>query len=349
MEKPPGLWKTLPKYINIELGNDKGAGDMKKIFLLGIPVIVFLSLGVLFFVTNFQEVDSESYGDLHVDISKDEINIYIKDGEDKYIGYHMIHDKKKLNKKKVASNYDVWSLDGASQYTRNQYGRFKENLELVTTGEWELAIREEGANDFFGGNAHGDEIMTLIEVIIDGDEVDLNNRENYEANDIRIITTSELYRDNTITEEPELAGYHFKEYTFNKDGLNLNQKVEFVKSLTIDVAYLGMIPTLRESGKTQITDTYKIDDDPTEYDVSYEDGKLGDPLEGNKVTIYGEDSNVVVSMEILDKKTNIPSRVLVWNNSRYNKMYFIYASDGYQTEPGEVWGQTTKYDILVDD
>ena len=41
MEKPPGLWKTLPKYINIEIGNDKGAGDMKKIFLLGIPVIIF--------------------------------------------------------------------------------------------------------------------------------------------------------------------------------------------------------------------------------------------------------------------------------------------------------------------
>src|SRR5690606_27777920 len=133
------------------------------------------------------------------------------------------HELTRLNTKRNASNYDIWNLNGASQCERDKYGRFIEKLELVTEGEWELAIREVGAKDFFGGDAHGDEITTSIEVFVDGDKIDLNKREGYEANEFRIMASSDLYRDNTMTEKLELAGHHLKNYVFNKEGLTLDQ------------------------------------------------------------------------------------------------------------------------------
>lgn len=320
-----------------------------KVILFFITAMLILPAGIYYSNENnfFSKYDSKNYKDLFVDIDRDEVNIYVREKDINYIGYNFIHDEKKLNRRKNASNYNVWKLNGASYYERNKYGSFKEKLELVTTGEWELAIREKGANDFFGGSAHGDEITSSISIYVDGSEVDLDEISSHEASQLDIKVKSELYRDNTFVDDIQLAGYHEKEYSFDKDGLILSQEVEFTKSLTIDRAYLGMLPMARNDGKKKVTDTYTIDDDKKEYDVSFVKKELNDLTDGKKLTIFSKDSGVKATMEIIDKKSKITPQVLVWNDKKYNKMYFIYATDDYQTEIGENWAQVTKYEISV--
>ena len=134
----------------------------KIIAITVVSIVLFIAIYLSLENNMWVKVDQEGYEDIHVDVNNNKIDVYVRDDHGDYIGYHIIHDERAIDKNKVASNYDVWKINGANQYSRNDYGRFKEELALVTEGEWELAIREEGANDFFGGNAHGDELTQSI-------------------------------------------------------------------------------------------------------------------------------------------------------------------------------------------
>lgn len=312
-------------------------------------IVSLVAIGIYYSYENnfFKRYSADNYKDLFVDVKKDRLNVYVKFNENEYIGYRFIHDKKKLNTKKKISNYDVWKLNGASYYERNKYGSFWEKLELVTTGEWELAIREKGANDFVGGNAHGDEINTNLNLFLDGDEVSLDEKGSYEADELEFKVESDLYRNNTLANGLDPLGQQKKTYNFNYNGLILEQEVNFDKSIIVDRAYLGMLPMLRDDGNKKVTDTYRIDDNKKEYDVSGVKKELNVLVYGEKLVIYSEDSGVEATMEILEKGSDIPPQVLVWNDSKYNKMYFIYATDDYEVESGEEWSQITKYNITV--
>lgn len=68
-------------------------------------------------------------------------------------------------------------------------------------------------------------------------------------------------------------------------------------------------------------------------------------VESSKATIFGSESGIAATVEIIDKTTDIPTVFFVSNSESYNKLYFSYNHTSYQTEVGEVWEQTTHYDI----
>ena len=284
-------------------------------------------------------------GSIDVYISSSEIN------SDKYIGYHVDHSVKGFNKKLNSSNYDVWNLSGANEFRRTSENGFMFINKIVTTGEWDLALREKGANDFVGGVLHGDEITTDIELYIDNEKVDPNVRVEKEAKEIKIIIESDLYRDNTITDQLEKIAVHNKTYTFDKDGLIIDQGVIFNQSLELERSYLAMLPILRKSdGKTgsQITDKITTNYDNREYDVPEEGFKIPEltNVEANIATISGELSGISATVEIIEKSPkDAPSTFTLSNAPYYNKFYFTFIEDGHRVVKDEVWSQTTKYKI----
>lgn len=277
-----------------------------------------------------------------------DISVYIKGSNNtsnKYIGYHFKHQINGLDKTLSGSNYDVWNLFGASEAERYESlgkSEFRITKNVVKSGEWELAIKEQGANDFTGGAIHGDEITTQVSLSVDGTVVELNKVTRKEAKEVKFTTKTDLFRDNTITTGLQKIAKHSKTYTFDKTGLKLEQEVEFSEPLVLDRSYLSMLPILRND-KEQITDTIEIDD--KEYDVSNENFLIPELnyVKAKKVKIYGKNSGISATLEVLNRSPENQPLLMVSNAPIYNKIYFSFVGDGYKVSPGDRWTQVGKY------
>lgn len=327
-------------------------------------VIVLLSVGIIFilaaayFLDNRRAPNGEvAANPNHVDedfstekifVESDgegEIFVYVKGskgGSNKYIGYQLNHLTKELNKEEEVSNYNLWKINGAGEYSRDVLDTFRLRTEVVRSGEWEMALWERGATDFVGGSAHGDEVMTSVQAFMDGKEISLDEAIDIETDNFEIKTISDVYRDNTITSEPEVIGEHHKIYTFNKDGLSLEQSVSFNQPVLMYRPYLTMLPILRDKDGEQITDTYTAND--KEYDISTDQFEE-EYMESEKATVFGKESGISATVEITDKNVNTPTIFHVANASNYNKLYFAFTRDDFQVNAGDEWKQTTLYDI----
>ncbi len=289
--------------------------------------------------------------EIYIYYLKGKIDIFVKGSNkesDNYVGYRIQRSQKELKRDVKSSNYDVWNLNGAYEYRRHSEDGFRNLAKIVKEGEWELALKEKGASDFVGGSLHGDEITTGATLYIDGEETELGGLIKERAKEISFVTSSDLYRDNTMTEKLEKIAEHNVEYTFNSNGLTVDHEVKFLEHLSLEKSYLAMIPILRKSNEdsgNQITDTLVINDD--KYDVS-ESGFTIPGLnnrESSNAKIFSEDSGISASIEIFKKEPSLPTSFLISNSKYYNKIYFAFNPNEYQASKGEIWKQTTHYKI----
>jgi hypothetical protein len=293
--------------------------------------------------------------EIFVDSFSGEINIYLKTNSqsDKYVAYHIKHSEKSLNKEEESSNFDVWNLTGVNEVVPSQYGGFRNIEKIVTTGEWELALKEKGASDFIGGTLHGDEITTSLQMEIDGEQIEVEDLTKKSGKTMKFTTVSDLYRDNTISEELTKIGLHKKTYIFDKDGLTIEQNVEFLEDLSIEKSYLAMLPILRksngENGK-QITDTVKINKQEEEYSVADEDFDIPEinAIETSGVSIFGKDSSYRADVDVISKSPDFPTIFHVANDVSYNKLYFAFNEGGQNVTKGDTWEQETRYEITAE-
>ena len=235
---------------------------------------------------------------------------------------------------------------------------------ITYDGEWEMAIQINGAPDFIGGNAHGDEVLTAFHVLIDGIEVsDITTIAEQYCKEIRIVETTLLYNPidgATLSTRNEFTpvGTHGREYIFNSDGLRLKQVVSLSTSLTLGASYMTMFPILRGNdavSQLQVTNAYIADNDYTEYDVSV--GASGSAGYGWKrnvtmATIWGDDSGISATVEML-KQPNIDNtgarQFQVQDTANaYNKLYWSICgvgSSNYEANSGERFETDSLYKI----
>lgn len=299
-------------------------------------------------VSSVEDITEFSSDKIYFNILSNGINIYVKNGNevgDKYIEYQILHLKKALDRNVTSSNYDVWQLSRANEVERDRFDHFTHLNSIVTNGEWEMALKEKGANDFIGGSIHGDEVTTSASIAIDGTDYELGKYAEGEASEVKITTVSSLYRDNTLTKDIEPIGVHSKTYIFKKDGLTLSQQVEFKKNMVLDKSYLTMLPILRKGeGGQQITDTVISDGDSKPQNIS-EDGFRFKEIKSTKATVSGIESGVTAMVEIVEKVGGSKTSFFVSNSPMYNKLYFSFVGNDYKVKKGEVWSQTTRYVI----
>ena len=127
-------------------------------------------------------------------------------------------------------NADTWNIRITNAVDDDLTQRYL----LTTTGEYECAIKIDGAPDFMGGISHGSEIVTDCKILLDGKVTALASiGENTAFNELRVVVISKLYNPN---DETTIVAEHSKEYIFNENGLTINQLVNtFSYSLTFTI------------------------------------------------------------------------------------------------------------------
>lgn len=246
-----------------------------------------------------------------------------------YANYNLVHSVYE------AKNCDVWRLSKAYAFDDN----FENEIELTPKGaEWDMALRLSGRPDFIGGYAHGDEIFSSISANVDGKTVEIESLEALTPFDELTVRVESIgYDPNDSTTQ---ALKHFKEYIINKDGITLNQRVEWLNDYTLGSSYMAMMPPLKS-----LTDSFytNVDSEPKEASANY-----GSVRGATVAVVYGADTGISFSMSVPKYPSLVGGdRFLLTDNSGkpYNKMYFVICN-GAEVSKGDIWETTTKYVII---
>ncbi len=245
-----------------------------------------------------------------------------------YVNYNFTHTVCE------SKNCDTWRLSKAYAFDDN----FENEYELTPKGaEWDMALRLDGRPDFIGGYAHGDEIFSSLSVEIDGEAAEITSFLSLTAFDRLVITVGSIGYDPNDSTTPALK--HFKKYLIDKEGITLEQRVEWLGDYTLGASYMAMMPPLKS-----LTDKFytNVDRTPKEAISSY-----GSVMGATEATVFGSESGIAFSMSV--PKYPIlagGNRFLMTDNKGgpYNKMYFVICK-GAKVSLGDVWETETKYSI----
>lgn len=306
-------------------------------------------------VKRYAKKPSIKYGTVDTDIGsrgKEQLTVYIPATKG-YIKYAFVRCEYD------SYNSNVWRIDRCYACNDEKTVLFP----ITNAGEWEMAIQIDGAPDFIGGNAHGDEVYTAFHVLIDGVEVsDITSITETEFETVNIVETSLLYNPNdgaTLSTRDNFTpvGMHGREYIVTKNGIRLKQVVILDTALTLSASYMTMLPILRgndTASALQVTDHYFSDKDFIEYDVS-----VGGSGEGygwrrdvTQATIWGNASGVSATVEMLKQPSieNAGARQFQVQSTinQYNKLYWSICGVGgvtYEASVGERFETDTLYQI----
>tara|TARA_B100002003_G_C14130921_1_gene543957 strand:- start:1209 stop:2108 length:900 start_codon:yes stop_codon:yes gene_type:complete len=266
--------------------------------------------------------------DLVVIANDQSLGIYLPADEEtsEYISYQLFEDQ------------GLWRLGEAHLATRfpdtAKFKRAYSGYSIVNNGEWSRAIFEEGAPDFIGG-FHANETTSSVE--LNGGPVWKEGRKVVKS--LVLSTESELYRYETETKIAEIS----TTYDFNAKRLQVSQKITWLEAVDVETAYLSMFPIKRKlPNGEQITDMGYRSPDYEPEDILTE----GFPIEmttGTRVVrLEGSWSDLVAEVSV-ESISGVPEpEVFISNSSRYNKVYFNFASDAAS---GDVWEVVTSYKI----
>ena len=165
------------------------------------------------------------------------LNIYFKSGEN-FIGYEL------HNVPAPASNSNTWQLGHTVAY-KFDGTNLSDAIELIEGGEYELAMRENGAADYCGGNNHGDENTVSFKLFIDGEQItDLSAFATGEYKTFNRIDAFDISLVDRCTDGGGTAGdyiaRHQKHWTFEGGKVEIQQTLKFLQNLRLDVVLLCM-------------------------------------------------------------------------------------------------------------
>lgn len=306
-------------------------------------------------IRQYNKKPSIKYGTVDTDIGsrgKEQLTVFIPSSKG-YIKYALVRCEYD------PYNSNVWRIDRCYACNDEKTVLFP----ITSAGEWEMAIQIDGAPDFIGGNAHGDEVYTAFHVLIDGVEVsDITSITETDFETVKIVETSLLYNPNdgatlSTRESYTPVGTHGREYIITEKGIRLKQVVILDTVLTLNASYMTMLPILRgndTASTLQVTDHYFSDKDFIEYDVS-----VGGSGEGygwrrdvTQATIWGNASGVSATVEMLKQPgiENSGARQFQVQSTvnQYNKLYWSICGVGgvtYEASANERFETDTMYNI----
>ena len=260
-----------------------------------------------------------------------------------------------------SKNANSWRIDQAIACDDELVNRYS----LTTSGEWEMALHAQDAPDFTGGIAHGDEVFTSFDVIVDGQHIsDITSLQGLEFTNCVIKETSLLYNpiDGATLETREQftpIGTHGRVYRITADGIRLMQEVTFDTDITLVQSYMTMLPMIRGNDAVsaeQITDHYFANNDYTTYDVSVGGSGAGYGWKPNVTMahIWGNTSGVLASVEMMKQPDieNAGTKLFQVQSTidSYNKLYWSVcgvSNHPYSVASGERFVTDTMYKIDV--
>lgn len=143
----------------------------------------------------------------------------------------------------VAADSDNWSISGVWEASLTRFGQFTQGKRLIPEQvELMCALQEQGASDFMGGHAHGDEVVTATPTLtVGGNAVSLASGANawFYGSSAVFSQTSRLYRVGSSLGTP-LAERQVQ-MTFSGRDITTDQTITHLDSYTLSNGYLAMM------------------------------------------------------------------------------------------------------------
>ena len=227
-------------------------------------------------------------------------------------------------------------------------GDYVLQYQIITEGEWEMAVKLDGRPDFIGCKNHGSEINFYEKMYVDGVPFEHEDNLDFICKEIVVIQKSYMYDPN---DEVTLVGHHTKKHTITIDGIKIRQKIEWKKDNLLNYSYVAMLPALRGNDNVstiQITDTFFDEITYDEYDVSI-GGFGGYPLSKvnrDEMTLIGKNSGIYLNLKC-NIKNRLNEALSYCQNTvdKYNKLYMSYCGNSYNVKSGDIWEWESIYTI----
>jgi hypothetical protein len=260
-----------------------------------------------------------------------------------YIGYE-------FTRSQIAPNSDNWRISMISIFDEF----FILIQRILNGGACETAIKivEDGvpADDFIGGQAHGDEVLTSFSCFIDNVRVDLSSSFSIEALSFEFIQKSNLFAPSGVSYAGSIIAKDIMKWgIYNNKYSTLSHNLTFIRSTRIIDMYLFMLPIMRKDVNKRITDTYSASNDYVEYDVSEEGHTnnqmfIGNNFGGN-VKLWSKVSGIAVDVNII-QGWSATSEFNVSPSASYNKLYFDFTGSNYDINIGDNFKTKVEFDVL---
>jgi hypothetical protein len=273
----------------------------------------------------------------------DTIKIYKPLVNRKYVLYN-------FNRSQFIENSDNWRISMISICNED----FTIITNVLNGGAIETAIKisenDIPADDFIGGQAHGDEVLTEFICFIDGVKKNLNTSFELECIDFEFIQKSNLFAPPGVSYVGEqVAKDVIKWGIYSYKSSFLSHNLTFLRETKIVDLYLFMLPILRKYVDKQITDTYAVSNDYVEFDVTNEghtnNQMFIDSAMGGNVKIWSNVSSISANVNILTG-WGLGSHFNVSNSPSYNKLYFDFTSANKVVNVGDNYKCSVEFDIL---
>jgi hypothetical protein len=195
-----------------------------------------------------------------------------------------------------------------------------------------------------GGTNHGDEELSSAAMLVDGAPVALGGSGSFVCRRLELVQASDLFEAETVPPKSNRVATASKRWVFGNSSLELAQHINWERAITLEACYLTMLPLLRTSGSTQVSDRGFRPPLFAPEDISspgfMQIGTASSLLRASGPSGY---SGEVEILEGWDK----PGRKAFFSNSPlYNKFYFDFTGAGYVTRVGE--DTTARARIQVD-
>ena len=244
------------------------------------------------------------------------------------------------------SNVKVHTLNEVMNVSYNgASGSMTEYQQIVQSGAWELALRESNVSDAVGGIAHGDEIETMFQILLNGVEMDdiPETLTTYETIEFRSL--SNVYRDTQTYYPAQDMCTHYKSYLFdsNTRDLIMDSSIKMKQDVTVNYFFLSMLSATKTyNNKAMSNIDFEVQDlsDPTGNRAEIHDTRYGIDV----IHLFG--GNAPITAELLEHKTtgNTGARI---SDAHYNKIYFSSGLSGDTLKTGDVIRAKTRIDINI--
>ena len=244
------------------------------------------------------------------------------------------------------SNVKVHTLNEVMNVSYNgATGTIREYQQIVQSGAWELALRESDVSDAAGGIAHGDEIETMFQILLNGVEMyDIpETLTAYETIEFRSL--SNVYRDTQTYYPAQDLCTHYRSFLFdsNTRDLIMDSSIKMKQDVTVNYFFLSMLPATRIYNNKAISNIdFEVQDlsDPENIRADIHNTRYGIDV----IHLFG--GNAPITMELLEHKTPGTTGARV-SNAHYNKIYFSSGFQGDTLTTGDVIRAKTRIDINI--
>lgn len=229
-------------------------------------------------------------------------------------------------------NTDSWLQTNSGIYNKVN-GLYNLEFMISTGGDQEGVLRIRGEGDFVGGGVHGHEQVQILDMLIDGKEVNMNSDFNRECSFVKIVQSSTVYRHATSTK----AFQKYKASTWGLDTYTVESKWIAQVETDIEVSKTGIFSVLKVNNGKNVLKWGRNNSnfEKTDVSIDFKTKKLMTEKRSDTTLqeLWSQDENFYVGLECEYDRSKYTGAHYIEDFGNRAKIYYDLGS--FVMQPGE--------------